>query len=87
MGVRNVIITMGKKGAYFMNSENHYLAEAPEVTVQDTTAAGDIFNGALAVKLADHAPWPEALEFAGKAAALSVTRMGAQASAPYRHEI
>jgi ribokinase len=87
MGVRNVIITMGKKGAYFMNSENHYLAEAPEVTAQDTTAAGDIFNGALAVKLADHAPWPEALEYAGKAAALSVTRMGAQASAPYRHEI
>lgn len=87
MGIRNVVITMGKKGACFMNGETNHMVNAPEVEVQDTTAAGDVYNGALAVKLAEDAAWPEALAFANMAAALSVTRMGAQASAPYRHEI
>jgi ribokinase len=86
-GIRNVIITLGKKGAFFMNRDEHFLASAPEVSVRDTTAAGDVFNGALAVKLAEGQAWPEALAFANKAAAVSVTRMGAQASAPYKHEI
>ena len=70
-----------------MNGEATHMVKGPEVEVQDTTAAGDIYNGALAVKLAEDAAWPEALAFANRAAALSVTRMGAQASAPYRHEI
>ena len=53
----------------------------------DTTAAGDVFNGALAVALSEGKEMEEAVVFANKASAISVTRMGAQASAPYRNEI
>ncbi len=53
----------------------------------DTTAAGDVFNGALAVALAENLPLAEALRFAQAAAAISVTRPGAQPSAPTRAEI
>jgi ribokinase len=53
----------------------------------DTTAAGDVFNGALAVALAEERPLAEALRFAQAAAAISVTRAGAQPSAPTRAEI
>ena len=53
----------------------------------DTTAAGDIFNGALAVALSEGQNLPEAVSFANRAAALSVTRLGAQASAPSRSEL
>jgi ribokinase len=60
---------------------------APAVTAVDTTAAGDVFNGALAVALSENKPVVEAVAFACRAAAISVTRMGAQASAPYRHEV
>ncbi len=57
------------------------------VKAVDTTAAGDVFNGALAVALAEEKNLKEAVVFANKAASISVTRMGAQASAPYRKEI
>ena len=53
----------------------------------DTTAAGDVFNGAVTVALAEGKELEDAVVFANRAAALSVTRMGAQASAPYRDEI
>ncbi len=53
----------------------------------DTTAAGDVFNGALAVALAEGHGLHEAVRFANAAAALSVTRLGAQPSAPRRREI
>ncbi|GAB4409221.1 MAG: hypothetical protein OHK0039_12840 [Bacteroidia bacterium] len=53
----------------------------------DTTAAGDVFNGALAAALAEGNTMLDALVFASRAATISVTRMGAQASAPYRHEV
>ncbi len=86
-GVKNVLITMGSRGAFFMNSEVHFTAKAQKVEAIDTTAAGDVFNGALAVCLAQNMSWQESIEFANKAAALSVTKMGAQTSAPYLNEI
>lgn len=86
-GVQNVIITLGSKGA-FVHAEGHTgLVEAPVVKAVDTTAAGDVFNGALAVALEKNSDWHSAARFACQAASLSVTRMGAQSSAPYGHEI
>jgi len=87
MGVQSVIITLGSKGA-FLYSDN-FQEHIPTVKVKavDTTAAGDVFNGALAVALSEGCGLPEAVRFANKAAAISVTRFGAQASAPYREEI
>ncbi len=87
LGVQNLIITMGSRGALFMNATEKFWAKAPEVQAIDTTAAGDIFNGALAVAIARNQSWKEAVRFGIKAASLSVTRMGAQNSAPFLHEI
>jgi ribokinase len=70
-----------------MNAETKFMTGAPRVEVKDTTAAGDIFNGALAVAISEDKQWPEAIQFATKAAALSVSRMGAQHSAPYLNEM
>lgn len=87
-GVPNVVITLGARGAYVSSaSDETRLVTAPSVTAVDTTAAGDCFNGALAVALAEGRRLPEAVAFACKAASISVTRMGAQASLPYRHEV
>ncbi|QHT69154.1 ribokinase [Rhodocytophaga rosea] len=86
-GVSQVVITMGSKGAFVYNGATSRLIAAPKVEPVDTTAAGDVFNGALAVALANEQPLIAAVEFACRAAAISVTRMGAQASAPYLHEM
>lgn len=86
-GVRNVIVTLGEGGAFV--SSDSYSGPIPGIKVDavDTTAAGDVFNGALAVALAEGKELPEAVKFANKAASISVTRLGAQASAPFRHEL
>ena len=86
-GVENVIITLGKQGAYYKNKERSFRINAPEVKAIDTTAAGDTFSGALAVALTEDMDWKKAIEFAVTAASISVTRMGAQASVPYRNEV
>jgi len=86
-GVKNVIITLGKKGAYFQNENVNLRIDAPVVTAIDTTAAGDTFSGALAVALTEKMSWEEAIKFAVATASISVTRLGAQASIPYRSEI
>ena len=86
-GVPNVVITLGSRGAFVSDSVNTRLVAAPPVTAIDTTAAGDCFNGALAVALAEGRTMIEAVSFACKAASISVTRMGAQASLPHRHEV
>lgn len=86
-GVQNVIITMGKQGAYFQNKNLKLMVDAPIVQALDTTAAGDTFSGALAVALTENMEWEKAMNFAIEAASVSVTRLGAQASVPYRNEI
>jgi len=86
-GVEVAVITMGSKGALLVTAENAELIPAYKVEAIDTTAAGDCFNGALTVALSEGAELKDAVSFANKAASISVTRMGAQASAPYRHEI
>lgn len=86
-GVKNVIITLGEKGAFIKSDEFSGMIDGIKVEAVDTTAAGDVFNGALAVALAEGSALKEAVIFANKAAALSVTRLGAQASAPFRNEI
>lgn len=86
-GVRNVIITMGSAGAYVATKETKQLVPAFKVKAIDTVAAGDVFNGALAVALAEEKSMIEATRFANAAAAIAVTRHGAQASAPTRDEI
>lgn len=86
-GVQNVIITMGARGALVAGKNFRQLIPAFKVKAVDTTAAGDIFNGTLAVALAEGRTIPQAARFASAAAAISVTRMGAQTSAPMRKEI
>ena len=63
------------------------MVPAVKVRVVDITAVGDVFNGALAVSLAEGNNFKNAVVFANKAASISATRMGAQASAPYRKEV
>jgi ribokinase len=86
-GVKNVVITMGGTGAFLFTPSNSRMISVVPVKAIDTTAAGDVFCGALAVALSEGKNIEEAVVFANKAAAISVTRMGAQASAPYRHEV
>jgi len=86
-GVKNVIITMGAAGAFLHTDKVSKLIPVVPVRAVDTTAAGDVFNGALAVAISEGKDLEEAVVFANKAASISVTRMGAQASAPYRKEI
>lgn len=87
MGVKSVIITLGSRGVYIKSDGIEGSMPGFAVQAVDTTAAGDVFNGALASALGGGKSITEAVEFAQKAAAISVTRMGAQPSAPYYHEI
>ena len=84
-GVGHVIITMGSKGVYCGDCGR--LFPSKKVKAVDCVAAGDTFNGAFAVALAEERPVADAIAFAQKAAAISVTRPGAQSSVPYRREI
>ena len=86
-GVQNVIITLGRQGAFFKNNFLKLKIDAPMVKAVDTTAAGDTFSGALAVAVTELMDWKQALQFAVQAASISVTRMGAQSSVPHRKEI
>ena len=86
-GVQNVIITLGARGAFVAGKEARAFVPGFKVKPVDTTGAGDMFNGTLAVALAEGKPLLQAARFASAAAAISVTRLGAQTSAPRRKEI
>lgn len=86
-GVKRVIITMGSKGALLYEHGQSELIPSLHVKAVDTTAAGDCFNGALTIALSEGRPLRDAIVFANRAAAISVTRPGAQQSMPYRQEV
>ena len=86
-GVGIVILTLGERGAFLADANGQRLVPGFKVKTVDSTAAGDIFNGALSVALAEGKAVFDAVRFANAAAALSVTRLGAQPSAPSRADI
>jgi ribokinase len=86
-GAKVVLLTLGAKGVLIADGDTTRLLPAPAVKAVDTTAAGDTFVGAFAVGLLEGLPLPDAVMFGQRAAAISVTRFGAQTSVPYRHEI
>lgn len=87
-GIRTVIVTMGRAGAFVSDRETGMAEMIPgfEVDAMDTTAAGDVFNGHLAVALAEGNSLETAVRSAHAAAALSVMKLGAQSSIPRREE-
>jgi ribokinase len=88
LGVRAVMLKLGATGCFYASPDGAYKrAEGFSVAAVDTTAAGDIFNGALAVALAEGASMMESMRFANAAAAVSVTRRGAQNSTPDRTDV
>jgi len=89
LGIKNVIITLGEKGAYFKNHNEEYLVDSYKLTdkVVDTTGAGDVFNGALAFAIANDKLIKEAIIFANKVAAISTTKLGAANSIPTIDEV
>ncbi len=89
-GVKNVILTKGSKGSMLVqNGDWSSRRDVPAKKVQavDTTAAGDTFCGALCVALSENKSMDDAVEFATKASSLTVQKLGAQESIPYRKEI
>ncbi|WP_419843289.1 ribokinase [Actinobacillus pleuropneumoniae] len=86
-GIQTVLITLGAKGAFLSENGNGEIIAGFKVTPVDTTAAGDTFNGALAVALLEGKSMRDAVMFAHKASSISVTRMGAQSSIPTRAEL
>ena len=86
-GVSQVIITLGEKGVLFMDKGGCEHIPTKKVKAVDSTAAGDTFNGVLAHQLATTKNIKQAIQYANAAAALSVTRAGAQSSAPFQQEI
>jgi len=86
-GIENVAITLGGGGVLLASNSEQRLVSAPQVEAIDTTAAGDCFNGSLAVALAKGNALSQSVEFACKAAAISVTRSGAQDAMPFANEV
>lgn len=87
MGVDNIVMTMGSKGSMAYAQEGEFFTPARKVNAVDATAAGDTFCGALAVAIVEGKSLKEAISFATAASALTVQKMGAQESIPYRNEV
>ena len=86
-GAGKVIVTLGSQGALFADGQGFEHLLAPKVQAVDTTAAGDTFVGGFAAALANGQGEAEAIRFGQVAAALSVTRAGAQPSIPTLHDV
>lgn len=86
-GVETVLLTMGSRGLLFKDKNRGEVIQAYKVNPVDTTAAGDVFNGAFAAALSHDMELHSAIKFASAAAGISVTKIGAQSSIPDRHEI
>jgi ribokinase len=86
-GVGAVLITLGPRGVFVASSDAQEFVTGYSVEVVDTTGAGDVFNGTLAASIAEGRTLSAAAHFANAAAALSVTKLGAQPSIPTRNEI
>jgi len=78
---------MGAEGAFFSDGKSKFMVPSTVVQPVDTTGAGDTFNGVLASQLVSGKSWQDAIRLACRAASISVTRMGAQSSMPYRNEL
>jgi ribokinase len=87
LGPATVILKLGDRGCYLLDGSTARHFPAFPVEARDATAAGDVFNGALAVALAEGRGMEDAIRFANAAAAISVTRLGAQSSIPARDEV
>ena len=86
-GARRVLITLGSQGVFYADGERHLHLPVEPVVAVDTTAAGDTFVGGFAAGLAEGMPLESAIRLGQRAAALAVTRPGAQPSIPHRHEL
>lgn len=86
-GPQNIVITLGAEGAFVKNADKEEFLSGYKVEAVDTTAAGDVFCGASSVALSEGKSIFEAVKFASAASAISVTRLGAQPSVPWRNEI
>lgn len=86
-GVKNIIVTEGEKGVNFYNKQQRLHLDSLKVKAVDTTAAGDVFAGSFAANLVETNNFEEAIDFAVKAAAYSVTKRGAQSSIPDKKEL
>lgn len=86
-GVGHVVVTLAAKGALIVDADGSRHVPGYQVTPVDTVAAGDSFNGALAVQLTEGKPLAEAARFANAVGALTVTRQGAIPSLPNRSEV
>ena len=87
LGPKTVILKLGDQGCLCSDGNSEIVVHGFPVEAVDTTAAGDTFNAALGVALCERMPLEAALRFANAAAAISVTRLGAQSSAPSRDEV
>lgn len=86
-GVKNVVITMGKAGAFVMNAQRKSFIKSIQVEAVDTTGAGDAFNGGFAVAISEGKDIFEAAKFANATGALSVTKFGTAPAMPFRADI
>jgi ribokinase len=86
-GIPTVIVKLGSKGCVLVDSEGEFAIAAPRLNAVDSTAAGDVFNGVLAVALSRGEDLVSACRLAVSGASLSVTKLGAQSSMPTREEL